>query len=568
MMRIRLTILLAFFGLCLALVIYRLFYWQVIRGPALANEAKYQHEDSSTVLAPRGSILAADGTWLAASTQAWLLYLEKPDIKESPRSVANKLAPLLIDDKKDLMADAQRIEGLLTKEGSIWISVKHKVTTEVKKNIVALAIAGVGFSEEDTRYYPEASSSAQVLGFVGKNKEGEDTGYFGLEGYYNLSLSGKAGLTQREADARGAPILFGSSKEIKAVGGVDIQTNIDKVIQTVVEKRLKAAIENYGASAGNVTIMDPKTGAILAMASYPSYDPANYSQYKDSDYKNPIISDSFEPGSIIKPLVMAAGLDAGVVKPETKCDVCGEPLKVDKYKIETWDGKYRADQTMLEVIAHSDNVGMSFVGQKLGIEKLYDYLDKYGFGKLTGIDLQGEQNPGLRKKGTWNVVDLVTTTFGQGIAITPIQMIKAMSAIANGGRPVKPVVAAKIIKEGWEDKVKTEMDEPVISKKAASEITAMMKAAVKEGEAKWAVPNGYSIAGKTGTAQIPVAGHYDPTKTIASFIGFAPAENPKFIMLVSLREPKTSQWGSETAAPLWFDIARDLFPYLGIQPQN
>lgn len=567
-MRFRLTILLALFGLSLALVVYRLFYWQVIKGASLAQEAKYQHQTGVTSLAPRGNILASDGTWLAASTQAWLVYAQKPDLNESPRSIANKIAPLLIEDKKDLLSEAQRIEGLLVSEGSVWIPIKHKVATEVKKNIEAMNIRGIGFSEEDARYYPEASSSAQILGFVGKNKDGEDTGYFGLEGYYNLSLSGKAGLTQRESDARGAPILFGSSKEIDPVNGVDIKTHIDKVVQGIVEKRLKAAIETYGASAGNVTVMDPKTGAILAMAAYPSYDPANYSRFRDSDFKNPIISDSFEPGSIFKPLVMAAGLDAGVVKPDTRCDICDGPLKVDKYEIETWDGKYRPDETMTDVIVHSDNVGMSFVGQKLGSEKLYDYLDKYGLGKLTGIDLQGEQNPGLRKKETWNIVDLVTSSFGQGIAVTPIQMVRAVSAIANGGRTVKPIVVDKVVKEGWEDKIKPEFGEQVISEKAAKQITEMMKLAVKEGEAKWAVPKGFSIAGKTGTAQIPVAGHYDPTKTIASFVGFAPAENPKFIMLVSLREPKTSQWGSETAAPLWFDISRDLFPYMGIQPNN
>lgn len=549
-----------------ALLITKLFYWQVVRGGELSREALSQHQTGETVSAPRGSILASDGTWLAATTQAWLVYAEKPSLKESARVIANKLAPLLVDD--DLLPEAMRIEGLLSKEGVVWIPIKHKISDESKRNIEALDISGIGFQSQDDRVYPEASNAAHLLGFVGKDDDGSDKGYFGLEGYYDLPLSGKSGFVQREEDARGLPILFGLGKEVSAVPGVNIKTHIDKTIQGILERHLKEGIEKYGAVSGNITIMDPYTGAILGMAAYPSYDPSHYSEYSNDLFKNPIISDSFEPGSIFKPLVMAAGLDADVIKPDTKCDICGEPYKVDKYKIETWDGKYHADSTMTEVLVHSDNVGMSFIGNKLGADKLYDYLVKYGFGEISGIDLQGEQSPMLRKKGSWNVVDLATTTFGQGIAVTPIEMIRAMATIANGGRLVKPQVVDKIIKEGWEDDVKPEIGQKVLSDKAVSEVKQMMILAVEDGEAKWAVPKGFSIAGKTGTAQIPVAGHYDASKTIASFIGFAPSEKPRFIMLVTLREPKTSQWGSETAAPLWFDISRDLFPYLGIQPQK
>ncbi len=565
-MKVRLTILLVAFGLLISALVYKLFYWQVIKGAELARAAQSQHESGDTTLAPRGNILASDGTWLAASTQSWLVYAQKPDLDLSSRIIANKLAPILENDHDKLLEKAQNIEGLLDKEGAIWIPIEHKVSTDVKKNIEALKIAGIGFSEEDSRYYPEASSSAQILGFVGKSDDGSDKGYFGLEGYYDLSLSGKPGLVQREADARGVPILFGNSKEVAPVRGVDIKTHIDKTIQAIVERKLKEGIETYGAISGNVTIMDPKTGAIMAMASLPSYDPSKYTQFQESDFRNPVISDSFEPGSIFKPLIMAAGLDAGVIKADTKCDICGEPLKIDKYEIETWDGKYHPDEVMTDIIVHSDNVGMSFIGQKLGMDKLYSYLEKYGIGAASEIDLQGEQNPGMRDRDTWNIVDQVTATFGQGIAVTPIQMVRAAGVIANGGKLVKPQVVDKVIKDGWEDKIKPEIGETVISSKAAKEVTEMMIQAVDQGEAKWAKPKGFVIAGKTGTAQIPIAGHYDPTKTIASFVGFAPAYNARFVMLVSLREPQSSQWGSETAAPLWFDIAREIFPYLGIQP--
>jgi cell division protein FtsI/penicillin-binding protein 2 len=303
------------------------------------------------------------------------------------------------------------------------------------------------------------------------------------------------------------------------------------------------------------------------MSSFPSYDPSNYQDYGDSYFKNPAVTDTFEPGSIFKVLVMAAGLDSGVIEPDTKCDICDGPLKVDKYYIETWNNEYRKDSTMTDVIIHSDNVGMAFVGQKLGADSLYDYLSSFGIGELTGIDLQGEATATLREKGTWNIVDLSTASFGQGVATTPIQMITAVSALANDGVLVRPQVVDRLLWSGWDEDIEPEIKRRVISKKAADEITQMMVEAAKSGEAQWTHLSGFKVAGKTGTAQIPISGHYDQEKTIASFVGFAPYDDPKFVMLVTLREPQTSPWASETAAPLWYSVARDLFIHFGIQPE-
>jgi cell division protein FtsI/penicillin-binding protein 2 len=214
---------------------------------------------------------------------------------------------------------------------------------------------------------------------------------------------------------------------------------------------------------------------------------------------------------------------------------------------------------MTDVIVHSDNVGMTFIGQKLGADPLFDYLDKFGIGKPTGIDLQGEASPRLREKGTWNIVDLATASFGQGIAVTPIQVVRAVSAIANDGVLVTPRVVAT---------TKAPQSQRVISVESADQITAMMAEAASRGEAQWTNLKGFKVAGKTGTAQIPIAGHYDEEKTNASFIGFAPYDKPKFVMLVTIREPESSPWASETAAPLWYSIAKDIFPYLGIQPEK
>lgn len=528
----------------------RLFYWQIVKGKELSEEASYQYNGSKKISASRGNIYATDGTWLAVMRTNWLLFAEKPKII-NPKIIANTLEEILSEDKESLYTK-------LTRDNVVWIPIKHKITSLQKEEIEKLEIDGLGFEPEETRYYPEGSQSAQLLGFVGKNNEGIDTGYFGLEGYYDISLTGKSGYQEREKDLKGAPLLSQGLSEISSILGTDLYTYIDKRIQLVVEEKLKEAQEKYGAKEGSVIIMDPKSGGILAMASYPSYDPAKYYEFDEGLYKNPAISDTFEPGSVFKVMVMAAGLDAGVVEPDTKCDICDKALKVDKYFIETWDRKYRADSTMTDVIVHSDNVGMSFVAQKLGYDKMYEYLDKFGIGHLTGIDLQGESSVPLREKGTWNIVDLVTSSFGQGVAVTPIQLVRAVGAIANNGYLVTP----KVVKSEKNEKTQ------IISKEAAEKMTQIMIESSKYGESNWTNLKGFSIAGKTGTAQIPIAGHYDAERTIASFVGFAPANDPKFVMIVTLKEPQSSQWASETAAPLWYGIAKDLFQVFGIQPEN
>lgn len=566
----RINFVLVFFFLCFLALISKLFIWQVIKGSDLSNSAKGQYQVGQVMEAPRGNILAADGSTLVARRDVWLLFAEPPNLKEKPDKISEKLAPLLVTDatnKNDVFEKYQSLDNLLSKKGSLWIPLEHKLSAEVKGNIEALGFSGLGFEKEEDRYYPEGSVAAQLLGFVGKNEEGGNVGYFGLEGYYDLTLSGREGYREGDKDAKGSPILLGNYKESSALMGVDLVTTIDKTVQLTIEKKIKEGIEKYGAIGGSVVVMDPATGKVLGMASYPSFDPKKYQEYGDTLFKNPIISDTFEPGSIFKVLIMASALDSEAVKPDTICDICTGPLKVDKYQIETWDNKYFPDSTMTDVILHSDNIGMAFVGQKLGADTLYDYLDKFGIGKETGIDLQGEVAVPLRKKGTWNIVDLATASFGQGVAVTGIEMIRAVAGVANDGMMPTPYVVSTLKGEGWQEEIKPKI-ERVISESAAEEMTAMMVNAAKNGESKWAYPKGFSVAGKTGTAQIPIAGHYDPTSTNASFIGFSPAQNPKFIMLVTLNKPSSSQWASETAAPLWYSIAKDLFLYFGIQPEN
>jgi cell division protein FtsI/penicillin-binding protein 2 len=313
--------------------------------------------------------------------------------------------------------------------------------------------------------------------------------------------------------------------------------------------------------------MEPETGEVLGMAAVPSYDPADHVNFEKSLYVNPVVAAAFEPGSILKVLVMASAIDARGVEPETKCGRCGGPREIGGYKIETWNQKYYPESTMKEIIQHSDNVGMVFVAEELGRSKLVTYLKNFGLGEVTGIDLQDEASPRLRPENQWKSIDLATVSFGQGVAVTPIQMIQAVGAIANGGAMMKPFVVKEVREENVVSKVKPVMVRRVIKSETGKIITEMMVNAVDQGEAKWAKPKGYRIAGKTGTAQIAVAGRYDEEKTVASFVGFAPAEKPRFVMLVTLQEPVFSPWGAETAAPLWFEMAAELFTYYGISPQ-
>lgn len=539
-----------FLSLLLVLIV-RLAYWQMVKGDELSKQAKMQYKSGEVVTAPRGNILASDGSFWTVRSEAWRVVANPGEVKDTE---IIRVANLLSDDPVEI----DKITGALDKKNLVWVPLKERVDPETKRSIEALGLPGISFETQDIRYYPEASVAGQVLGFVGKNEEGADTGYFGLEGYYDLALSGKSGFLGRESDAGGSPILMGNSRQVSAIPGVDLVTSLDKRIQITLYDKLKEGIEKYGAKGGSIIVMDPGTGGILGMESIPSYDPSDYWEYGDSYFKNPAVSDSFEPGSIFKVLVMSAALDAGAVEPDTKCDVCDGPVKADKYLIETWDKKYFPDSTMQDVIVHSDNVGMTFVGQKLGADKLYDYLDKFGIGKETGVDLQGEEAPRLRKKGTWNIVDLATASFGQGVALTPIQMVRAVAAIANDGVLVTPRLVSA---------TQSPKSERVISSKSAKEITAMMAEAASQGESKWTNLKSFKVAGKTGTAQIPIAGHYDEEKTNASFVGFAPYDKPKFVMLVNLREPQSSPWASETAAPLWYSVAKEIFPYLGIAPE-
>lgn len=542
------------------IIISRLFYWQVVKAEMLTQLAQSQYNDLRKITPKRGEIKTSDNFSIVANKVSYLLYANPKQIKNQNQMI--EVFSSILDLEKASISAQLKLDKL-------WVPIKSGIDARKKEEIEKMELPGVGFEERFARFYPEASIAAHLVGFVGKNEAGEDKGYVGVEAFYERLLKGKEGYSTELKDALGRPIIAERTLVASGLDGNNLILSMDRSIQFLVEQKLKEGVEKYGATGGMVGIMEPKTGNIIAMASNPSFSPEKYWEYEESLYKNPFISNTYEPGSTFKPIVMASALDAGLITPLTKCNICGGPVTVSGYDLHTWNDKYYKDTNMIEVIQHSDNTGMVFVALKLGADKMISYLTKFGIGELTGIDLQGETAVSLKPRNAWYAVDLATTGFGQGISVTPIELLSAFSVFANEGKLLQPrVVTAFESSSGEIHEMPIKIKGSPISEKTAKVMTEILANAVEKGEAKWAQLKGYRVAGKTGTASIPVKGHYDSNKTIASFIGFAPVDNPKFIMLVILDKPTTSIYAADTAAPLFFSIARDLLSYYNIPPSE
>lgn len=552
MVKIRLLFL--FFLALFVAVCVKLFFIQVI-----ASNAKTTDYVSSQKLTPeRGKIFDRLGVPLAINQTTYRLFVE----------------PKKIESKDDLIAKIDDVLhiGEATLESRIdmskdWVSVKTDIDQATKEKLQKKIPVGIGFDDDPKRFYPEASLSAHILGFVGKNSKGDNVGYFGIEGFYDQELEGLAGFLKSERDLLNRPIFFGVQERVESQDGRDLYLTIDSAVQAIVKKKLQAALESYQAQEGCVIVADPYTMEIIALSCLPDFDPDTYYSFDEKYFKNSSISNLYEPGSTFKPLIVGAALKEKAITPDEIYDEQG-PVKIGEYKIQTWNNQYEGKINITRILEKSSNVGMVYVGKKLGNDKLYKYIQNYGFGKTTGIDLQGEEGGYLKAKKLWYPIDFATATFGQGIAVTPIQMVRAFSALINGGNLLKPYIVKKTVDGDVVKERQPQVERKILDEKTSAIIKKMLVSTVEHGEFQWVKPKGYIMGGKTGTAQIPIAGHYDPNKTVASFIGFAPADKPKFIALTVLKEPKSSIWGSETAAPLFFDIAKDLMVYYNIPPDQ
>jgi cell division protein FtsI/penicillin-binding protein 2 len=558
----------------------RLYYWQIVRGDELSAAADAQYRRVVTITGKRGDIVSADHYTLATNKEVFRLFAQPHLLTQEPEVVAAQIVELLLADKptdeeaseeseQQLAATlTQETVNMLKKPGARWVSLRQNLTPETKEKIEQLKITGLGFESYQRRTYPEASMAAHLLGFVGKDADGVDVGYFGLEGALERELRARSVQTTIQADALGLQLTGRGQDSPVVLDGRTVQTTIRRDIQFLVETQLLEGISRYGAKAGEIVVIEPSTGKILAYAAYPGYDPASFVAFDPQLYKNPGITKAYEPGSTFKVLTLAAGLDAGIITPETECSKCAGPWRYGKHTIKTWNDTYVPNTTMQEALINSDNTAMIFVAEQLGRERLADYLKSFGIAEELRVDLQEDaKTPFPSRIGP---VELATISFGQGITTTTLQMARAVGAIANGGVMMRPQVISAVTDPATGETISIDpiKERRVISNQAAQQITQMMVNTVQYNEKRWTKNYKYSVAGKTGTSQIPIAGGYAQDRTIASFVAFAPASNPQFVMLIKFEEPTTSPWGDASAAPLWFKIADQLYLLLNLAPDR
>lgn len=600
-----------------AIVIIRLADLQILRHGHFESVAEAQRKRASELLPHRGTVYVQEGKGgdifpIASNKKGWIAYAVPRNMKD-PKSVSDTLAPALaaFRDRQDAKTKTiieqtgqnlannflpapspdvspspspdptptpdERISNLArelferfdqrTDPYEPLLKPYETIDDELLAFLQEKKFEGIVLEEQEIRTYPEGSLAAHAVGYVGFN-DSKRIGRYGIEGFFDSVLRGDFGFLSGERDAGGRIIGVADNQFRAAEDGADVVLTLDRVVQTFAEQELKAGVERYRAERGSVLVMNPKTGAILAMATYPTFDPNAYYAVRDARVQtNPIVSDSFEPGSILKPVVMAGAINEKLVTPSTTF-VDNGPVQVSKFTINTFDGKHLGVQTMTQALEQSNNIGMVVVAQKMGAEKMYDYLRRFGLGERTGVELDGETQTNVQEPHKWNVATLATTGFGQGIVVTPIQALDAINVIANGGVLTQPHIVQTIKKaSGEEQSTAITPIRQVISKETADTVSAMMVSVIENGVATLARVPGYYLAGKTGTAQVADdTGRYSQDKKIITFVGFGPVPDPEFSILVKLDNPYGLSFASGTAAPMFQNLAEKLLTYYQVPP--
>jgi cell division protein FtsI/penicillin-binding protein 2 len=545
--------------------VVRLFDLQILKNSYYTALASGQHNIFENLIPERGQIYVEDKFSkdlypLAINKKMNLIYAVPKKI-EDPENVAKQLAPILEMEEEELKVK-------LSKKEDLYEPLKHKLEDEQVEEIKNKELKGIYFQPESLRYYPDHSLASHLLGFVGFVDD-EKRGLYGVEGYYDDRLAGKEGYLESEKDALGRFVSVGNKFLQEAEDGSDLVLTIDRLVQFKIEKYLEEGLNEFGADGGSITIADPKTGEIIAMASYPDFDPNNYSEVENVDvFKNSVVYDLYEPGSVFKPIIVASAMDAGLISPGTVFQDTGS-VEVDEFTIKNFNGQASGNVTVTNILENSINVGMVKIAQLLGRERTFAYMNQFGFTNMSGIDLDVEASTSIKPPTEWADSDLATASFGQGFSITPIRLVTAYMAIANDGKLIQPHIVKKIIKaDDSEEVIECKEIKEVISPDISATLSAMLVSVVENGQGKMAKVPGYKIGGKGGTAQVANKGKvgYDPNKKIASFIGFGPIDDPKFVMYVKLDNPKGDVFSDVTAAALFGKIARELFQYYQIPP--
>lgn len=505
---------------------------------------------------PRGTIYDARGRELAVSVPVDSLYAMPREIADKA-AVAQALAPVLGVPARQIR---ERLES-----GRHWIWLRRKLDPPTAAAVAALGIEGIGFVEESKRYYPMRELAASVLGFVGT----DDEGLRGLEYLYDDAITGKGARRPVIRDnGSKARLAFPGLSFAEPTPGKDLHLTLDAVVQHVLEEELFRVVEAQRARGGWAIILDPGTGAVLAMASYPTYDANHALEHPELERVRPV-TDVFEPGSTFKVITAAAALEANLIDPsdELDCEMGGITL----FGVHISDHKRFGRLTVQQVLARSSNVGAIKIGQRVGATGLYETIRRFGFGARTGIDLPGESAGGLRPIGQWSALSPAYISFGQGIAVTPVQLVAAAGAVASGGTLRRPYLVASITGPDGARTLPDNRGAPTqaISPGTARELERMLETVFEPGGTAYpAAAPGYRLAGKTGTAQKVIDGRYSMQHFVANFIGFAPARDPILVGLVAIDEPRAGiTSGGRLAAPVFAAVAARVLPYLGVPPE-
>ena len=533
----------------------RLYHLQVTHHEHYVSKAARQQQRVIKLDPPRGTIYDARGRELAVSVQVDSFYAVPPEVQD-PRLTAAELARVVPGlDAKKLLRDLSKDREF------VWVA--RKLDPPVADAVKALKLPGIHFLEESKRYYPMRELAAQVLGYVGTDNHG----LAGLEALYDEQVAGKPGMRTVLRDASGSMVVAPGLSFAEAEPGQDLHLTLDAAIQHIVERELERSVTERGASRGMAVFLDPRTGGVLAMASYPGFDPNEFSKYPSSRWRNRTIMDVYEPGSTFKIITAAAALGSGMVRSSDvfDCEMGGTVVYGKRIR----DHKPFGSLTFAQVLEKSSNVGVIKAALILGDQRLYTAIRAFGFGRPTGIDLPGEGSGIVHPMERWGMRGKAYISFGQGISVTPLQLATAVAAVANDGTLLKPHVVAAT---GEERAVKAKYTGPPVvghpmDTATARELKRLLEGVVLAGTGKGAGVPGYRVGGKTGTAQIPVRGGYSSNGYLPSFVGFAPADPSVMVGVVAIAEPQGWEYhGGQVAAPVFGAIARQVLLYLGIRP--
>jgi stage V sporulation protein D (sporulation-specific penicillin-binding protein) len=534
----------------------RLMYLQFYKSNWLSENAADQRIRDIPVEARRGTIYDRNGKELAVSVTAESIYAIPAEIRDVDETAARLAAILTLN--KDKLA-----QNLRRRQAFTW--VKRKVNSELAQSVKALNLPGIGITQESSRYYPHDDLAAHVLGFTGIDSQGLD----GVELTFDSYLKGRGGSIVVEYDAKGREIPHATHKFVPPVDGNNVYLTIDMVIQQIVERHLEQLMQETQAKVATIIAMNPSTGEILALANRPDYNPNQFAKYPPKLWRDSAVSNAYEPGSTFKIITTTAALGEKVV---TRTEKFFDPgsIEVQGRTIHCWKAGGHGSETFEEVVENSCNVGFVNVGLRLGKDAFYKYLDAFGMGKITNVDLPGEAKGIVIDKDQVKPINIATMAMGQSIAVTPMQLITAVAAVANEGVRLRPQIVREVRAKDGEliRGFQPDVVKQVVDANTDEEVKGILEKVVEKGSGKNAYIPGYRIAGKTGTAQKVGGSGYLPGKYVASFVGFAPVDKPQIVMLVIIDEPVGMYYGGQIAAPAFGSIMRDVLQYLKISPQK